>query len=242
MKKFYIVKDETDLLSGKIIPQKVLDYIPVGALGPIIRPIPIRKSSELVVPVGGPQLGVVSPVFSPVSITKSIAPLSPTLSPGCGQAIMPSTGCSSAPLSPIFSRSASPLGQTIINRPTFGPPIIKLAPMINMGVNGIVKIIGPNAVYTINVPPTLMRSVVNDIYLNSQVDLDPLQPKFTFRIITPTIDSSIRTTLDRMIEIVKMINSKYSGLSYVDTEGRTQNLFILLNLLLDRYKAKNLIL
>ncbi|ARF09720.1 hypothetical protein Indivirus_2_99 [Indivirus ILV1] len=225
MRNFYIVRDERDLLSGKIIPQKVLNHIPVGALGPIIRPIPIRKSSELVIPVGGPQLNVLSPVFSPlanpVSISRTIAPLSP----GCGSSVVPVSGCSGNPVLP-FS----------------GPPIIKLSPMINAGVNGIVKIISQNSVYTINVPPRLMRSVVNDIYLNSQVDLDPLETKITFRIITPTIDSSVQTTPSRMLKIVQMINNKYTGLTYFDVDGRSQSLEILLNLLANYYRRKKLIL
>ncbi|MCJ7636059.1 MAG: hypothetical protein MUO21_01065 [Nitrososphaeraceae archaeon] len=245
MKKFYIVKDERDLLSGNIIPKKVLNYIPVGAFGsfgPVVQPVPIRKSSELVIPVGGPQLSVFSPVYSPlhnpVSITRSISPIAPLGSQGCGTPIMPSTGCSPvAPFSPFFSRAVSPINSGFMNIRT-GPPIIKMSPMVNFGVNGIVKIISANTIYTINVPARYMRSVVNDIYLNSQIDLDPLQPKITFRIITPTIDSSLQTTPDRMIEIVKMINNKYTGLTYTGVDGRAQNLTILLNLLANYYNRR----
>ena len=72
-----------------------------------------------------------------------------------------------------------------------GPPIIKLGPMISQGTNGLIKIISADNIYTIDVPIKYMRSVVNDIYLNSQMNLNPFDTKATFRIITPTIDSSL---------------------------------------------------
>lgn len=237
MKNFYIVRDETDLLSGNIIPKKVLDYIPANAFGafnPVFQPI--RKSSELVIT---PQ--TLSPVYSPfhnplnnqASISKTIIPLGP-LGPvqqsNCGSTLLTSP-CSSRPLSPFTCNTQ---GCNSVNNPVFGPPIVKLTPMISSGIGGTIKIISPLTTYTINVPARFMRSVVNDIYLNSQVNLSPLDQKITFRIITPSMDSSLQTTHNKMVETVKMINNKYSGLTFLGNDGTTQNLAILLDLLNSR--------
>jgi len=238
MKKFYIVKDETDLLSGGIIPKKVLKYLPPGSLGPFIQPIPIRKSSELVIPISpvgsiGNMSSIFSPAYSPVSVTRSIVPLAP-LTNGCSSVI-------ASPMSPCgsnYSFLPSPAPPSIVtgNIPRFGPPIIKYSPMINQGVGGLIKIISANSIYTINVPIRYMRAVVNDIYLNSQVNLSPLAPKVMFRIITPTIDSSLQTTPERMIAIIKYINNKYSGLHYLRDDGSKLALGVLLELLMKNYK------
>ena len=232
MKKFYIVKDETDLLSGGIIPKKVLRYLPPGSFGPFIQPIPIRKYSELIIPIS-PISPIFSPAYSPVSVTRSIVPLAP-LTNGCSSVI-------ASPVSPCgsnYSFLPSPAPPSIVtgNIPRFGPPIIKYSPMINQGVGGLIKIISANSIYTINVPIRYMRSVVNDIYLNSQVNLSPLEPKVMFRIITPTIDSSLQTTPERMIAIIKYINNKYSGLHYLRDDGSKLALSVLLVLLMKNFK------
>lgn len=252
MKKFYIVKDETDLLSGNIIPKKVLNYMPGNSFGnfsnfsnfnPVFQPI--RKSSELVInPASSIKFSplsatpVYSPFHNPVTVTKAIMPLPLQGSvSSCGS--LPSNNCSSNVLPvktlPLNSScGVSSCSSTILPFPrqtSYFPPIVKLSPMINAGIGGTVKIISPTTTYSINVPAMNMRSVVNDIYLNSQTNLNPLEQKITFRIITPTIDSSLQTTQEKMLEIVKMINNKYSNLTYLSDSGKNENLAILLDLL-----------
>lgn len=205
MKKFYIVNDYKDLLSGKVIPHKVLDYLPTGIISPIIQPVPVKKYTGLTISSESPIMPVISPFgydpYSNVSITRT-------------------------PLLPGFG-SQTVVGQGGI----YGPPIIKLSPFMNQGMNGTVKIISDNGIFTLNVPFQNLRSVVNYIYMNAQSNLDPTKPRVTFRIITPTIDSSISTTFEKMFEIVKVINTNYSNVTYLTPDGRQSNVNSLLQLL-----------
>ena len=251
MKNFYIVKDERDLLSGNIIPKKVLNYLPVRSFGfgPIIQPMPITKSQSVVIQPNPTTSIIGFPQFnSPVSVTRSISPLFNTVSQTseCGQSIM--SPCeqqfsATSPTSSIFATRPQPPSQANLatyKNVTMGPPIIKLGPMIQQGTNGIIKIIVSDNIYTIDVPIKYMRPVVNDIYLNSQTNLNPFDPKVTFRIITPTIDSSLNTTPQRLIQTLNSINNKYTGLTYLHNDGTKQQLATLLALLLAYYKSKNI--
>lgn len=69
--KYYIVNSHKDLMSGKIIPQKVLNNMPIGIGSPFV-PVPITKSSELVVSPASPGLS-----WSPLS---PLSPVFPTFS------------------------------------------------------------------------------------------------------------------------------------------------------------------
>ena len=211
MKKFYIVNDYKDLLSGKVIPHKVLDYLPMGNIGPMIQPIPITKHTGLTISSESPVFPMVSPFgydpYSNVSITRT-------------------------PLVPGFGSSVSTFGSNGI----YGPPIIKLSPFMNQGMNqgmaGTIKIISDTNVFTLNVPFRNLRNVVNYIYLNAQTNLDQTKPKVTFRIITPVNDSSVSTTYDKMIDIVRYINTNYANVTYLTPDGRQSNIPTLLQTLL----------
>lgn len=226
LKKFYIVQNQKDLLSGQIIPRKVLDFMPVSTFYPTIQPMPIQKFTGLTIPVGSQTMspmtpmgsyGVISPLspFSPINpysnISVSRTPLIPSY--GCGSTI----GCGSSNV--------------------YGPPIIKLSPFVNNGANATVQIISDSNIFTIVVPYRYIRNVVNDIYLNS-TNVDRTKPQVTFRILTPTIDSSLVTTFEKMIDIVKNINIKYSNVLYRYDNGQTAPLATLLNLLISLYEKK----
>ena len=62
--KFYMVNDYKDLFSGKILPHKVLDYMPLGTMGPFMQPMPIKKTQELVI---SPDMSPTFPILSPMS-------------------------------------------------------------------------------------------------------------------------------------------------------------------------------
>ena len=260
MKKFYIVNDYKDLLSGKVIPHKVLDYLPMNnnIMGQQFQQIPITKHTGLTISSESPIMPINSPfMYDPyqnMSITRT----------------------------PIIQQNPS------INNTMYGPPIIKLSPYTNQinnnsngifgynniygsnglnglnsiygtnvlngsnglnGLNGVygsngmygtVKIMSDNNIFTLNVPINNLRNVVNYIYMNAQGNLDLTQPRVTFRIITPTIDSSISTTFNRMLEIVKVINSKYSNIVYLTQDGKKSNINSLLQTLLPLLNKQNI--
>ena len=209
MKKFYIVNNHKDLLSGKVIPHKVLDYLPVGTLNPLIQPMPITKHTGLTISSESPSL--MMPMFPLVDPYNNVTITRTPLLPG---AVSTTTGI-------------------------YGPPIIKMSPLLTQGMAGTVKIISDNNVFTLNVPFGNLRNVVNYIYLNAQTGLDTTQPKVTFRIITPTIDSSVSTTFNKMVEIVKEINNRYTGITYLTPDGRNSNLLALLQTLYSKLKASH---
>jgi len=243
LKKFYIVKDYKDLTSGQVIPQKVLDYLPASLFNPFLRqpqiqPIPITKSQGIVIGTQSPSFGLstISPI-TPIpagpyaTMQVSRTPLLPNNNGcnSCGQqtTLLPMRSscntCNPPPIQIPINRcgtATSPCGNQI----QLGPPIIKTTPMIAQNVPGIVKIVSGSNVFNVNVPIRHIRDVVNDIYFNANTGIDPLSPKVMFRIITPTIDSSIATTYDKMVQIMNDINNKYSGLMYRSGDGREVSL------------------
>ena len=226
MKKFYIVNDYKDLLSGKVIPHKVLDHLPMGNIGPMFQPIPITKHTGLTISSESPVFPMVSPFgydpYSNVSITRT-------------------------PLVPGFGSSVSTFGSNRIygSNGMYGPPIIKLSPfmnqgmVMNQGMAGTIKIISDTNVFTLNVPFGNLRNVVNYIYLNAQTNIDQTKPKVTFRIITPTIDSSVSTTYDKMIDIIRYINANYANVTYLTPDGRQSNIHVLLQTLLSLLEKRS---
>lgn len=78
LKKFYIVNDHKDLLSGQIIPHKVLNYLPASAIFPTsFQPVPIQKFTGLeispvspmgLMPFGSPMLGPPIIKYSPLMV------------------------------------------------------------------------------------------------------------------------------------------------------------------------------
>lgn len=243
MKKFYIVKDYKDLTSGQIIPQKVIDYLPSNILNmhhypgisaQVIRPVPVKRGEIPPIQLGNNQL--MTSISSPLSyqsigpsadITINRYPLTMTdceTKPDCGQKII-------VPTPPILT----PFGS--VNQLS-GPPIIKLTPMIKQNVPGIIKIIThDNKTFTLNIPYNMIRNVINEIYLR-KVSLDTSKPKVTFRIITPTLDTSVFTTSDNMFNILQLLNSKYTNIIYKHDDGKTESLNSLLLQLADLLKYK----
>lgn len=119
-----------------------------------------------------------------------------------------------------------------------GAPIIKYSPTINPYAIAKIKILSNNSEFTILVPMSQIRNVVDDIYLNIKKSENNTKPQINFRIITPTIDSTISTDFDNMVEIIKMINTKYNNLTFTTNDGRNQPLSQLLKKLLlvyDKY-------
>jgi hypothetical protein len=140
-----------------------------------------------------------------------------------------------------------PLGLPIMNaynpnvsvsRTLIGPPIIKLSPMINQNASGEIRIILGNNTFTMTVPYNNIRDVVNEIYMSVNTGLDATKPKITFRIVTPSLDSSISTTYDKMMEIVKTINDKYANVVYRTSAGKEETLSALLQLLAESLGEK----
>lgn len=196
MKKFYIVNDYKDLLSGNTIPHKVLNYLPVNS---IMQPMPII----------------------PMPITKS-------------QGVTISSESPTIPSYPFFS----PTNNVAISRtayypdtPIYGPPIIKMSPMVSQNVPGTIQIISQDNIFTLNVPFKYIRDVTNYIWLNAQGNLDQTKPKVTFRVITPVLNTSVTSTFDRMVEIVKVINTRYSDIAYITPDGDRSNVGVLVDLL-----------
>jgi hypothetical protein len=235
MKKFYIVNDYKDLLSGKVIPRKVLDHLPISTFAPMVHPMPIKKYTGLSLSPTSPGLSSFSPVMPIIDPYNQLSPMSPTvsISPWGPETLGPAIG---------LNMLNSPLA---INRPmainTFGPPIIKLSPLISQNIPGTIKIISDTNVFTLNVPYQNLRQVVNYIYLNANDKIDQTKPKITFRIITPTIDSSITTTFDKMIDIVNHINKNYTNITYIAPNGRQSDMGLLLatlSNLVDNLKIK----
>ena len=196
LKNFYIVKDQQDLLSGKIIPTKVLNQIPIGALypmGPIIQPIPITKSRELV--ISPPISPYASPVFSrAISPTFSRA-ISPTFSRAISPTLSPfspiSVSRTIAPLAPVITSPSFPRVNLLnrYNQPyrpyvnPYGPPIIKLSQMAEKGETGKIEIKPDTGdSYLLDVPLKHFRAVVQ--FINDEIKANVIVP-----IKTTTIDA-----------------------------------------------------
>lgn len=120
-------------------------------------------------------------------------------------------------------------------------PIIKLGPMISQNIPGTVKIISENNIFTLNIPINNMRQVTDYIYTHAFNNIDPTKPKVTFRIITPTLDTQIQTTMDKMLDIVKGINQYFPTVTYVpQNQGQNNqaNMAVLISLLNDIVESK----
>ena len=235
-KTFYIVKDQKDLLSGNIIPRKVLNAVPGGAFGPmmpyghVVVPKPITKSREFIVNASPPISPVFSRAYSPV-LSRAYSPVSPFLSTG---------------YSPVAVRkSYYPLGFGY--SPFLGPPIYKLGRLAEEGKKAKIEIKSSSKTYTIEVPLKHLRSVVDYIYEKTRKPTSTptaaptaaptggptggptaaaappaatLAADVTFTIITPYHpDFTVATTADNMVKIVKDLNDKYVGLSYIHPHG-----------------------
>lgn len=201
--KFYVVKDEKDLLSGKIIPRKILNYLPLGfgmmnpVMSPVILPGHINKATSLTISPSSPFN--ISPFlssgtgnYSSPNLYGSVEYKRIPLVPSCG------------PLVPSCSRG-SPL--------VLGPPIIKTSGMISQNIFGTVKIIVGNYVYSISVPPSHIRNIANEINQYATMAYST-GPYAQFRLISPSIDWSARISYKHMFAFIGSINQRYYGLTY----------------------------
>lgn len=213
MKTFYIVNDYKDLLSGNVIPHKVLEYLPVTQpLYPIqttLQPVPITKSQGLTLNLNSPELYPLSPL-SPIIPTTTF--VNPNVS-------VSRTVIAQNPIISNFDAST-----------VYGPPIIKSS-ILTSNSNAIILIQSGTDAFSLNIPMMYLRDVTNCIWANAQIGLNPLHPKTTFRIKTPVLDTGIATTYDRMIEMIRKINQTYSGVTYTGfdvIDGKLERLIALL--------------
>ena len=148
------------------------------------------------------------PAIQPMPITKTPSLSIPLISPSFSPILSPTS----------VAVKTCHMPSPVIGSPcALGPPIVKLTPMINQNVGGTIKIIGDNFIFNLVIPIKYMRNVVNDIYLMANDNIT--DPKITFRIITPTLDSSVKTSFSQMIEIIKHISNKYSNITYKYDNG-----------------------
>lgn len=166
-------------------------------------PTPITKSAGLTVPVGSPALSV-----------NYIPNYGMNLFNGIDYLNQPKFNLTNKPMKPEFIPAVMPtpfiMGAPIIKNNIMGPQM-----------NGIIKIMFGSNVVTLNIPYLYFRKVVNDIYYRA-FDIDPLSPKITVRIVGLGIDTNIQTTLPKILEIIRHINTTYSGINY-DYNGIKHN-------------------
>ena len=227
--RFYIVKDQKDLLSGNIIPRKVLNqvgaYGPLFPMGHMIVPKPITKSRELVVNVSPPLSPVFSPVSpmfgSPVAVRRSLYPVA---SPFLGPPIIK--------LSEMYRNKEH--GKIEI-KPDTGDS------------------------FTLDIPLKYFRDVISFIHEEAKKPFTPPAPPSSapgapsvapptpegevwFKIIAsgnPT--TSIKMTRSKLVEIIKKINDNtaWKSISYSDgcypNCGRLYPMSMLFRNLLNRY-------
>lgn len=196
---------------------------PVNGLSPTniihrTQVIPARASRELVVSptssVGFPFPMAQAPVFGTTQVPVQVN-ASRTFE------VLPTS-----PLPPSYNPLLSP---------QFTSPIIKVSQLQNQGIPATIQIISANNIFTINVPFDKLRDVVNYIYLNINnnvpTNINPNQPQVSFRIITPTLDTTIHTTMDKMLEIVRTINMQYPSVTYQNQQGVSSSMAELINIL-----------
>jgi len=255
LKKFYIVQDQKDLLSGGIIPTKVLNQMPIGALypmSPIVQPMPIRKSGELVVNGYSPSMSPlfsrsVSPImspYSPMSITRSFAPLSPVLS----RTVAPSPFVNTNSYVGPWPRPYGTYG------PPYGPPIIKRSYAAERGEKAKMVIeelndssnkdsfeihLGP----IIDIVDLIQKETGTPVSLTpptappaASTGAPPAAAEVVFKVSIPgNSDFYWTTTRDKKVAIVKKLKEKYEdkGVSYLNSNGDRE----LLNYYINRLRV-----
>lgn len=100
---------------------------------------------------------------------------------------------------------------------------------INKNLPITIKIISEKGEFTIYAPLKYMRSIIDDIYAMANPNNINIADKTTFRIITPSIDAIVNTSLQNMIDTVKKIGEKYNSIEYMGENGDKLSLIELLN-------------
>jgi len=228
---FYIVKDEKDLVSGKIIPRKVLNYMPFGfgkmnqGMNPMMLPKPINTASELTIsPSSMSPMMFGTPTLLPTLPTKvnyapslTISENSPFMSTGSAgfSATSPfgSVEYRRTPLIPSYQTSSCGTPCSKGGPFMLGPPIIKTSNMISQNIPGIINIMAGNNMYGINIPPNYIRNIANEINKYAAI-ADSAGPLAQFRLITPDVDWSANINSKKVFDFVDSINRRYPGLTY----------------------------
>lgn len=229
---FYIVKDEKDLVSGKILPRKVLNYMPFGfgamnqAMSPVMLPKPIKTATDYTV---SPSFNASPLMFGAPSVLPTRVKYAPSLTISESSPFMTSglAGFSASspfgsveynryPLVPSYQTQASPCGVPSCSRGNplvLGPPIIKTSNMISQNIPGNIHIMAGNNMYGINIPPTYIRNTANlmNKYAAEQHAAGPLAQ---FRLMTPGVDWSTNISSNNVFKFVNDINGRFPGLTY----------------------------
>lgn len=194
MHKFQIVRDWEDLVSGDIIPRKVLGSMPVS--------------------IGGPGVGfgfsIGSPVFKPIEKYPGlvISPQSPSLSPLS----------LSSPTSFAKMGKSGPEIYPMAAQPTryLGPPLLKWNTLSSLGYVDI-QINYDGKMYPIRVPAFNARNFITDLYRYelSEDELKNIQNTVSFKIITPSWTGVVRTSPDRMTRLLQRIKYYYPSTTYL---------------------------
>jgi hypothetical protein len=194
-KKFYLVKEEQDPITGGSHKHKYMgSHIP-GIPG---------------VPTFIPNTSYGYPNIVPMQITKSQGL---TISPQPPLNFSPQPFDFNQPAFGYSSKGKSPAGNFIPASPfMMGAPIMKYG-AYQYG-NGTITITFGNNIATLNIPYNCFRNVVNDIYNRAFVDLNPLEPKISVRISGMGIDTIIQTTLAKIHGIISYLNTTYNGIQY----------------------------
>jgi hypothetical protein len=208
MKKFYIVNNIKDLTSGQVIPHKVLDYIPMSTMMPIM-PMKVKKMQGLVV---SPGLSPISPIMSPAypyaTTTVERIPLIPGL---------PST----------TTNYSFPNQQMM-----YGPPIIKLGPLMQNNTPARIQIKSDTITYTLDVPYTNVRDVWSYIWQHAHDATNNNEPRVIFSFYaSPVYNYTVQSTVSKMTQIVQEIQRRFPNVGYMAPNGNRASLLDLLALM-----------
>ncbi len=209
-KKFYVVKNETDPMTGGVIPYKV-NYFPSGFGPQFIQPMPITKSTGISIPLESPFVSSPMPNYFPglgpqVNLTGK--PFKPQV-----------IGMSSSIFSPYSPQVVNPFGQQLNTygpqmNTTFGAPIVKYGPLLQQKIPGLIKLVIGGNVISVSVPFNYFRNVVNDIYARAYTNINPADPKIKIQLISPSLNTTIDTSYTNMMKIIKYIENTYGNIGY----------------------------
>lgn len=241
-KKYYIVEDVKDQ-EGGFISYTVPQYYPLGISRPILKipsgpPMPYGNSlvdlpSGMVTPVKTSSLSNMISSFLPgtfgqtfgqpfaqpftQSYNQTMSPtmnalITPSMRPISPMAVQPLSVFS--PMGPMLTQPFVPTGANIM-----GSPI--LASNVLIPNNITIRIIGPFDEFYIRVPFRYMRNVIDDLYFMIAEKKVDDNRKVAFNIISPTLNTTINTSVQNMVDVIKKINDKYSSyLNYAYPDGR----------------------
>ena len=122
----------------------------------------------------------------------------------------------------------------------YGSPIVKLSPMLNSNIPIKIKIASKSGDFYIIAPLVYLRSIIDDIYNYAKPAEIPEDSRIEFRLITPTIDSKVKTSYENMVEIIKNIGKKYPKVQYIVPSGEKVDMLRFLDKLNNIIQLKSL--